>query len=154
MSDNLIHLPGQQQKTPEEVAKQAQQNSKVVLQLLDKNRKQGIERLDKTCQELEELRARADDPEMEKRLRALETAVRSACTAIEAISGLMDVVMQDFMSLVAANDRNFEATMYQGLHLQTLLKTLVDKGVTTEQELEANWKTVLRDNGIKDPKES
>lgn len=154
MSDNVIHMPGQQSKTPEQLAQAQANQGKMVLQLLDKNRKQGLERLDKAAKELEEMRHRADDPEMEKRLRSLESGIRSAATAVEAISGLLDVVVQDFMSLVQTTDRNFEATMYQGLHLQTLLKTLVDKGLLTEAELEANWKGVCRDNGIKDPKDS
>lgn len=140
-------MPGSK-KAPDTSPEQMLKNNKVILQLLDKNRKQGLERLDKACKDLEDMHYVASEPDLEKRLRSIEAAIRSTATTLEALSGLFDVVVQDFMQMVGTADRNFEATMYQGLHLQTLLKALADKGILSEKELESYWKTVLAENGL------
>lgn len=129
MSDNVIDFSKEK----------AKKGNAVILNMIQKNRTSGLERADSALKSLDDVNGVANEPLVEARLRALETGLRGLTTAVDAISNLCDVLGKDLVALLMNLDQQMAAGALYGMHLQTVIDTLKEKNLVTNEELEKVW---------------
>jgi len=143
---NLIKFPGksiskEQSKQIDE--QKAQQYTSTLLNLIHKNRKEGLERAENALQS--QPKGAVSDAQVEERLRGLETAVRGLVTSLEATNSLIEIVAHDVMEVLNQMNTFSTASMLQGMHIQAVLDTLLKKGIIVETELKEAWESIKKE---------
>ena len=155
MSDNnVVDFPqqGKKEHSVEELKDKAQKGGAVILQMIQKNRASGLEKADNSLKSLNDIEGIASEPNVENRLRSLESGLRGLATATDAINNLSDIFGRDIVSLMMNLDNQMKAGTMYALHLQTLLDTLKTKGLVTEGELKEHWDRLQKE--ISEPEKS
>src|SRR3990167_3098602 len=143
---NLIKFPGksiskEQSKQIDE--QKAQQYTSTLLNLIHKNRKEGLERAENALQS--QPKGSVSDAQVEERLRGLETAVRGLVTSLEATNSLIEIVAHDVIEVLNQMNTFSTASMLQGMHIQAVLDTLLKKGIIVETELKEAWESIKKE---------
>ena len=143
---NLIKFPGksiskEQSKQIDE--QKAQQYTSTLLNLIHKNRKEGLERAENALQS--QPKGAVSDAQVEERLRGLETAVRGLVTSLEATNSLIEIVAHDVIEVLSQMNTFSTASMLQGMHMQAVLDTLLKKGIIVETELKEAWDSIKKE---------
>ena len=143
---NLIKFPGksiskEQSKQIDE--QKAQQYTSTLLNLIHKNRKEGLERAENALQS--QPKGAVSDAQVEERLRGLETAVRGLVTSLEATNSLIEIVAHDVIEVLNQMNTFSTASMLQGMHIQAVLDTLLKKGIIVETELKEAWDSIKKE---------
>jgi hypothetical protein len=138
---NIVDLNGKR-LTSEQVQEQSENADEVKLQALNKDRVQGIERADKALDELRFVRETPSDPVVASTLTHLESAVRGLATSVTALNALFDVIAHDLMQVILGADRTNNVGMMNSLYVQTVMNTLMQKSLVTEQELNATLQNI------------
>jgi len=143
---NLIKFPGksiskEQSKQIDE--QKAQQYTSTLLNLIHKNRKEGLERAENALQS--QPKGAVSDAQVEERLRGLETAVRGLVTSLEATNSLIEIVAHDVIEVLNQMNTFSTASMLQGMHIQAVLDTLLKKGIIVETELKEAWESIKKE---------
>jgi hypothetical protein len=110
-----------------------------IFETANKNRTEGLERADKALLQLDEVKGVTNEPNAESRLRALEVAVRGLTPAVEAINALLNLVMQDIVSLAKDLQTGVNWTHAVAGRVVMLQKLLVMKGILTKEEMDKAW---------------
>lgn len=87
----------------------------------------------------------ASEANVEGRLRALESAVRSLSTLLRATDGFVEFVARDNKVLGILLTQQRETVLLTSLHSETLKDSLKSKGLVTEEELAATWEKLTKE---------
>lgn len=154
MPDNVLDMPTPD-TSPEKLQEVTEQGIPQILQLINKNRKEGLENLRKKVEslqtDLETIRADLGHDEalmktknwsLENSLRSTQSALGSTETVLEALNSLIDMMINDLGGMVMNNQELQKGMMLAHSHLQTLLTLLEDKGVISDQEMKDTWEKI------------
>lgn len=164
--DNVVELPTQEapevDTSPEKIQEMAQQGESQVLQLVQKNRKEGHETLQRKVEamqgDLQKIRdvlgqeplmvaknERGDTAfSLESTLRDIEQGMAATLTSIEAMNSLIDMLIYDLGGTVQNLQRTQQAVLIGNSHTQTLLELLKQKGIATEEEIKECWEELRK----------
>jgi len=156
MEDNIIDLPtsrsentgepqvpvveGQQELPLEE---RAQQSNEFMLEIVDKQRKDGIKLMNEKLEKLAAEHKTLDDPKAESDGRFLLQAAGGTAQATEALSSLMDVLIHDVGVTVQNIHRHAMGLEQISTHLQAVMNLLIEKQIVSEDELREEVGKVL-----------
>ena len=147
-SDNLIKLPTSGNQTEQPIKgnnrlPQPPDSNELILDLVEKNRKRGVEATEKRLDSLEE-RKTLEDPELESIIRDITGALRGGLTSVEALNSLSDFLKHDLIAAIQNVEQQSKTLWSQSAHLQTIINVLKEKDLVAEEELKAEWKKVVQ----------
>lgn len=141
--------------SPEKLAEIARAGGVKVLELINKNRTEAIENLEKQAKLLDEQVKNAgldvfvktnDDGtifNLTNSLRNILSSINSIVTGLEAQNSLTDMVIHDLGGTIQ-NLGNLQKNFFQmGAHVQVLLETLKRKGAISDDEMKAVWDEIM-----------
>ena len=149
--NNVVQFPKTTAQPPvatgpvagDDVSEKAIKSQEYMLNLIEKNRKKGIQVLGEKVEILSN-RDLHPDPKTESALRDVQGGLAATLTNMEASSSLLDYVKHDLMSVI----QNMEGFGQQGFqtaaHLQCLIALLVNKGVITHMEMKETWDALIK----------
>lgn len=127
----------------EQIAEKAANSQEFVMRLIEKNRKKGLEQ---TQHKLENLTERKINPEptTEEALRDVQGAVQGLLTWAEAANSLIDLLKHDLVAMITNLQQQGAQGWQTAAYLQTLITTMKEKNLVTEEELRSTWdKTIV-----------
>lgn len=127
-------------ENPKEKEEQERQKHALIIQLIDKNRKDGIDALDKAIDVADHAGV---DPVVKKGLKG-------ALTSLEAINSLVDFIKHDLIHAIHNLDEQSKGNYQAAAHLQALIKSLNDKGIVNDQDLRDAWKEIEKETAPKE----
>ena len=150
--NNVIQFPGkktvevkaeqtEEQKplvTTEEIMEKSDKSASFSMQLIDKNRKKGLEQIQAKLESLTE-RKLHQDPATESALRDVQGAIQGMLTFVEAANSLLNFMKHDFIAMMENIEGISQRSWYGGAHTQALMNLLKDKKVFTEEEFKEVW---------------
>jgi hypothetical protein len=154
VKDNVVQFPNTtaaEEKAPEQtppmmdpqdVAKKATNSQEFVIKLIEKNRKKGIEQAQNKLEKLSD-RELHSDPRTESALRDVQGALQGLLTWAEAANSLVDFLKHDLISMITNLQQQGAQGWQTAAHLQTLMTTLKEKGMVSEDELKATWEKLI-----------
>lgn len=120
-----------------------EQANQVKLETLQTDKANGLARCDQALQNLGSTGGLANDPNVEERLRQLETGLRGLATATNALNSLLEVIAHDLVQMIMGHEKQNAALVLNSVHLQSMLDVLKQKNVLTEEELKEAFKANL-----------
>jgi hypothetical protein len=142
--DNVIQIPtsaGEGEET-QEAPKQSSQE--LVLQLIEKNRKKGLETLDRKLDNLDD-RGTLSDAAVESAVRNLTAGLKGSMTILEALNSLVDFIKHDLISTIQNLERQGQAQFQASAHLQALISLLKEREMITDDELRDSWNKLVQE---------
>lgn len=144
--DNTIEFPTSAQDPAGRTEQEVDQANQLAIQLIDKNRKEGLEGLEKKCDNFKHRELISTDrPVNENDLRDIEGAIKSIMTSLEAINSLIDMIRHDMVVSVQNIEQQAMGQFQVSAHLQTLIAVLVEKEFITDDEMKATWEKVVKE---------
>lgn len=134
--DNALpnnEVPISNTPTPEQLKEIEQKGTVELLNLIKKNKKAGIENLQKSLDALDHVSTNAEVNNIKKGLSGV-------LTYFEAIDSLLDMMINDIRGIFNESRRNFINT---GNLLQTVVEVLKDKNVIKIEEVREKWKEIV-----------
>jgi len=129
---------------PEKLKKVVEDNTPQVLELVNRNRKSGLEALQKRLEGLEkDLETSNLSDNLENTLRDVKAALSGTLVSLEAQNSLLDMLCHDVGAGVYNLQVTQKALQVSNRHLQNLLDLLKNKEVITENELKENWDQLI-----------
>lgn len=149
--DKVVNFPstagGENQETSETplstATTAAPKRNDVVLTLVDKNRKKGLEALEKRIENLDG-RDTHENSQTESALRDITVGLKSIHTTVEALNSLSDMIRHDLINCIQNLEGQVQANWQSSAHLQTLVEVLKSKELITESELEETWTHLVK----------
>jgi len=148
-SKNVINFPTTQNNAPvptKEIEQKVEKGKSKVLEIIDKNRKQGLEKLERCIGDYDcrPMITGEDKKEFnEGMLRDVEAGIRAAFVTLEALNNLVEMIRHDLVGMIQNIEGLSVANWQSSAHLQTLLALLKEKEVVDETELKATWEKVV-----------
>jgi Asp-tRNA(Asn)/Glu-tRNA(Gln) amidotransferase B subunit len=128
------------------MAEELKQDPQLVLQMVNKDREAGLERLQEklTCL-LESEKINIDNMPVEvvNATRDLVSAVNACQTVLQAHDKFCSMLVSDLIGLTRAFEEQGKTLFVTGSHLQVLLQLLQEKGQITEQEMKDLWEKMV-----------
>jgi len=132
--------------TPEQLAQMDEKGVSKVLELIDKNKENGIKMMQNSVDQ-KRVPHYSEDVGMkhiENTVRVLEKGIQGALTSVEAINSLVDMIRHDMVAIVNNLQQIQQAAVTNNTQVNVLLQLLDDKGVITEQELKDTFKKLAQ----------
>jgi len=148
LPDNVVELhttrsPEQSNQLPEQAQPEAPEaNNEMVLELIQKNRRKGLDKLERKIDNLND-RTPLTDPDLENTIRNLTQGMQGTLTSLEAVNSLLDFAVNDLVACIQNVERSARGQWQVSAHLQTLLSLLEEKGVITDTEMRDMWAKVV-----------
>ena len=184
--ENVVDFPTTAQKkedpkevdtSPEGLKKLAEENIPQILKLINKNRHEGVENLQRKTENLHQaLKSLAEWAQeqqhpilkaqdnlgntkfiLDNELRSIDSALGSVLTVLEAQNSLLDMLINDTIGMIHNIQSTQQAVIIASGHSQTLIQLLLDRGDITEEEMKTTWQSIMTQNKEqikRDPKES
>lgn len=148
--ENVVNFPSTAGGTAQENSsepnpvsiQEAPKHNEIVLNLVDKNRKKGLETLEKRIDNLDH-RELHENSKTESALRDITTGLKGINTTVEALNSLSDMIRHDLINCIQNLENQVQANWQVSVHLQTLIEVLKTNGVITEKQLEETWKSLI-----------
>ena len=137
------------EQTQQEPVEDGQGTSKV-LEMLNKNRQQGLERMERAIDAFDKRKVLGSTVGgdtfvefNEDMLRDVEAGIRSGFLVLEAINTLAEMLKHDLIGMIQNVENTNEAGWRTAAHHQTLVTLLKEKELITEDEMMATWKKLV-----------
>ena len=157
MDDNVIDLPtSRSEAQPDNIQdpvgpvveddsleKRSDKSNEFMVELVDKQRKEGLALLNEKLEGLHANRELLADPKAENVSRYLSQALGAASKSMQALNSLLDVVIHDVGITVQNIHRHAHGLEQISTHLQATMNLALAKGVFTEEELREEVGKVL-----------
>lgn len=117
-------------------------SAETVLEKIEKNRKESLERLEGKEANFE-ARDRLEDPETENAVRDLEGCIRATHNYLESEGVLVGMIQHDLVHSLQVGEEQAVNQFQTAAHLQVALAILKDKGLVTEEEMRAKWEEII-----------
>lgn len=146
---NVVQFPTAQneQAVPTaELEEKAQKGASKVLEIIDRNRKDGLTKLEKCVDNYssrEMISGENAKPFNEGMLRDLEQGIAAGFLALEGLNNLVEMIRHDLVGMIQNVEGLSVANWQSSAHLQTLLSVLKEKGVVNENELKEMWEKIV-----------
>jgi len=127
---------------PAQVAKNAQ----LALEVVRKNRKEGLQKLEDKVQSLmenETLTVENMPVAVVSALRDVVVALNAALVTVDAEQKLADMIISDMINLTKNLDIQAKNGFVTSGHLQTLLSLLESKGIISEEGMRETWEKLM-----------
>ena len=130
-------------------ASEEMQDLQVMVTKLNKDRAEGLKRLEEKVNSLAEapvLTAQTvSDPKvLVNTLREQEAALNASLLIIQAQNTLIDMIISDLGNTISNLQTHAQSSFLTAAHLQTLLTLLEKKGNITNQEMQQTYQEILQ----------
>jgi len=156
MDDNVIDLPTSRtednttepaapvvENLEDQLEKRSEKSAEFMVDLMDKQRKEGLELLLKKLEGLSSSREVLDDAKAENVTRFLGQGLGASSQTLQALSALIDVLVHDVGVTVQNIHRHAMGLEQISTHLQALMNLALEKGIVTEEEMREEVGKVL-----------
>ena len=151
MSEEEFTTTGNLGKSEKELADLVKKGDETSIQLIMKNRKVGLEGLQRKVEGLENTIDRLPADHMvvtsegnkpfnlKTALTEILQGLQSTLTGIEAVSSLDDMIIHDLAGCIHNIEKIGSANWQTGAHFQVLVEILKEKELITDEEMRAMW---------------
>lgn len=131
--DNILEFPGGLNQA--ELEQKQREGMHKVVETVEKNRREGQERLEKQISRIKDMAAagRSADALLDE----VEVALEAMLTTLDALNQFVEMLKQDLVGLVSNLENQAMGGYSTSLHLEALLSVLLEKGSVTDAEMKA-----------------
>lgn len=132
--------------TPEQIAQMDEKGVGKVLELIDKNKENGIKMMQNSVDQkrVPHYSEDAGMKHIENTVRVLEKGIQGALTSVEAINSLVDLIRHDMVAMVNNLQQQQQAAVTNNTQVNVLLQLLDNKGIITEDELRETFRQLAQ----------